>query len=99
MMHPTVEEIIEFVSFNELSDETIDLSAKVNEHIRNCPNCKAKVSSFQMVYDELCRIGNVNDAKKSIYRMVEDGELTSMIDSELKKIQLSNDNQIKDIIR
>ena len=99
MMHPTVEEIIEFVSFNELSDDTICLAAKINEHIRNCPSCMTKVSSFQMVYDELCRIGNVDDAKKSIYRMIDDGELASMIDSELEKIQLSNNNQIEDVIR
>ena len=68
MTHLTVEEIIEFVSIDKLSEETIALSTKVNEHIRSCPTCLEKVSSFQMVYDELCRIGSVSDVKQSIYR-------------------------------
>ena len=35
MSHLTVEEIIEFVSFDKLSEDTIVLSTKVNENIRS----------------------------------------------------------------
>lgn len=100
MSHLTVEEIIEFVSFDKLSEDTIALSTKVNEHIRLCSNCLEKVSSFQMVYDELCRIGNVADVKQSIYRLIDEGKIKAIQDSELsEEIQSSSENETNDIFR
>jgi len=78
MTHLTVEEIIEFVSFDKLNAETLALSTKVNEHIWSCPSCLKKVSSFQIVYDELCKIGNVADVKQSIYRLIDEGKIKEM---------------------
>lgn len=100
MTHLTVEEIIEFVSFDKLSEETVALSTKVNEHILSCPKCSKKVSSFQMVYDELCRIGNVADVKQSIYRLIDEGRIEAMHDKELnEEIRSSSDNKMNDVFR
>ena len=53
MTHLTVDEIIEFVSFDALNKENLVLAAKVNGHIRSCKSCFEKVSSFQTVYNKL----------------------------------------------
>ena len=53
MTHLTVEEIIEFVSFDALNKENLTLAAKVNGHIRSCKSCFEKVASFQTVYNKL----------------------------------------------
>lgn len=60
MTHLTVEEIIEFVSFDKLNAETLALSTKVNEHIWSCPSCLKKVCFkwFMMNY-----------AKSAMWRM------------------------------
>ena len=100
MTHLTVEEIIEFVSIDKLSEETIALSTKVNEHIRSCPTCLEKVSSFQMVYDELCRIGSVSDVKQSIYRLIDEGKIKVLQEAEVnEEIQSSSEYQMNDIFR
>lgn len=100
MTHLTVEEIIEFVSFDKLSEDTIALSTKVNEHIRSCFSCLEKVSSFQIVYDELCRIGNVTDVKQSIYRLIDEGKIKAMQESELsEEVQSSNEHETNHIVR
>ena len=100
MTHLTVEEIIEFVSIDKLSEETITLSTKVNEHIRSCPTCLEKVSSFQMVYDELCIIGSVSDVKQSIYRLIDEGKIKTMQETEVnEEIQSSSEHQMNDVFR
>ncbi len=100
MTHLSVEEIIDFVSFNELSKDTIDLSAKVNQHICSCPKCFETVSAFQMVYDELCRIGNTSDAKKGIYQLVSENNMLEMNATELYEAMQSFDStNLSDIAR
>ena len=100
MTHLTVEEIIEFVSFDKLSEDTITLSTKVNEHIRSCSTCVEKVSSVQMVYDELCRIGNVGDVKQSIYRLIDEGKIKALQETEVnEEIQSTNEHDMNDIFR
>lgn len=53
MKHLTVDEIIDFVSFDRIDSETLAMAASVNSHIRNCNDCMRKVRAFQLVYDEL----------------------------------------------
>ncbi|MGN0114784.1 MAG: hypothetical protein ACI396_05615 [Acutalibacteraceae bacterium] len=57
MKHLTVEEIMDFVSFDKLDEKTVSLAKKVNSHIMNCAECRKKVAAFQEVYDEMLRIG------------------------------------------
>ena len=100
MTHLTVEEIIEFVSFDTLSEDTMALSTKVNEHIRSCSTCLEKVSAFQMVYDELCRIGSVSDVRQSIYRLIDEGKIKVLQEAEVnEEIQSSSEYQMNDIFR
>lgn len=83
MTHLTVEEMINFVSFDKISNETTALASKVNSHICSCGECFEKVAAFQDVYDELCRIGTVNNARKCIYAIVDDAELERLNACEL----------------
>lgn len=58
MKHLTVDEIIDHVSFERLDRQALENAAKVNTHISCCGRCLRKVRAFQIVYDELVRVGN-----------------------------------------
>ena len=53
MKHLSTDEIMEFVSLENISAESLALIEKVNSHIRVCKGCFGKVRAFQLVYDEL----------------------------------------------
>ena len=57
MEHLTIEEIIEFVSFEKMDAESLKLASRVNAHIRSCPSCMRKVRAFQLVMEELSCMG------------------------------------------
>lgn len=85
MTHLTVEEIIDFVSFKELTEENIALAKKVNEHICSCKDCFQKVSAFQTVYEEFQRIGTISDTKQSIYQIIDDYNLREQQEQETQQ--------------
>lgn len=66
MNHLTVDDLIRFVSFETLDDETIEFSKTVNGHIRNCEDCRALVRSFQIIHDEFEKLCSHRDFKKYI---------------------------------
>lgn len=66
MKHLTVDEILNFVSLTELNNESIELSAAVNGHIRKCKKCLKLVRAFQMIYDEFSRLNVGGDFKDFI---------------------------------
>lgn len=70
MKHLTVDEIIEFVSLNELNNDAVKLIGLVNEHIRECEKCRRLVRAFQMVYDEFSRVGSDSDFKKTVLDVI-----------------------------
>ncbi len=51
MEHISIEEIINYITVTELNNETSDLLARVNGHIRKCSACKEKLRAFEMVND------------------------------------------------
>lgn len=53
MTHLTLDEIMEFVSLNELNEESMQLISMVNTHIAECDECRELVRSYQLVYDGL----------------------------------------------
>ena len=55
MNHPDLNELIEFVSMDELTPEALDASARVNAHLADCADCRARVRDLQKVYDALLR--------------------------------------------
>lgn len=61
MDHLTVDQIIEFVSMDELNERTAALSVSVNGHIRRCGQCRRTVRAFQMIHDEFSRSENTGD--------------------------------------
>ena len=68
MKHLMVDEIIDFVSFHKLDDESLALATKVNAHIFECNTCRKKVEAFQLIYDELIRMGRKDDLQTLIYK-------------------------------
>lgn len=66
MNHLTFEEIIAFVSFTEINQETIALSAAVNGHIRTCDKCLRLVRAFQLIYDEFTALNTDVDFIKYV---------------------------------
>ena len=66
MNHLSVDDIIDFVSINELNSESIKLAATVNGHIRKCDRCLKLVRSFQMIYDEFSMLNMRGDFRKYI---------------------------------
>lgn len=98
-MHLTIDEIIEFVSFSRISDETLSLSAKVNEHIRECGECAQRVMAFQAVYDELSSVCGASCAKESLYRVISEQELKDMQAQEIRQaIEPLEDVELKSLI-
>ena len=72
MMHLTVDEMIDFVSFNKMDNESLALAAKVNAHIFECNACRKKVEAFQLVYDEVVRMGRKDDFRAVINKKLSD---------------------------
>lgn len=66
MNHLTVDDIIDFVSLNEMNKEAVELSATINGHIRKCAKCLELVRAFQMIYDEFSRLNTSGDFKKFV---------------------------------
>lgn len=64
MKHLTVDEMIDFVSFEKIDNGIIDLASKVNTHILKCESCRKETLAFQIIYDELLRLGRSADFKK-----------------------------------
>lgn len=94
MSHLTVEQIIKFVSINELTSETIELASFVNTHIRSCQLCREKVAAFQNVYEELCRLENARVAKERLYTLVSDDRLEIIKREDLERIFKQNGEDI-----
>ena len=46
-------QIIEFISFDEINEDTLKLAAKVNSHISVCPACRSKIRSIQGILDRM----------------------------------------------
>ncbi|MBQ4556449.1 MAG: hypothetical protein IJA60_02225 [Clostridia bacterium] len=53
MEHLNFENVIEFVSFDKLNDESIKKSAEVNAHLAECEACRKIVRAAQLLYDEM----------------------------------------------
>ena len=66
MKHLTVDGMIDFVSFNKLDSESLALASKVNAHIFKCEICRKKVEAFQIIYDELVKMGRKEEFRSVI---------------------------------
>lgn len=55
--HLTVSELIEFVSADIADTSAQRMLVSVNTHIRSCPQCLERVRAFQVLHDELLRLG------------------------------------------
>lgn len=67
MEHLKLDEILEFVSIENYTEENIALATKVNAHIRNCKECFDKVKAFQIIYDEFLDMGHYATFKEHLY--------------------------------
>ena len=70
MKHLTVDQIIDFVSITKLDNESIELFATVNGHIRQCEKCLELVRAFQNIYDEFCRLNTTDGFKDFVSKTV-----------------------------
>ena len=93
MNHLTIEEILDFVSMNQINDKTLKLASKVNTHIRRCPECLRKVNAFQTVYDEFERMGKAHYFS-SVKRVVESNPLPPEKSSEIADLILKDNPEI-----
>ena len=57
--HLTTEQIIEFVSINELTEENIAKMKVVNAHVYRCEECAVRVRAFQTVGKEFALLGKL----------------------------------------
>lgn len=64
MDHLTIDQIIDFVSMDALTEQTLALAASVNGHIRKCPQCLQLVRAFQMIYDEFSVLARSGDFRR-----------------------------------
>lgn len=67
--HLTENEIIEFVSLDQLTDDSKKLLTRVNKHIRKCKKCFELVKSYQILYDEMnSRIKQQTTSENHIFK-------------------------------
>lgn len=85
MSHLTIDQIIDFVSMNQINDETLKLASTVNKHIGKCEKCLRKVRAFQLVYDEFVKLGK-ECYFDSIIRSIKDEKLGSIGATEIDDI-------------
>ena len=52
MEHLTFETVVDFLAINDLSEESLELSKKVNGHIRSCEQCRKLVQSMSVISQE-----------------------------------------------
>ncbi len=64
-MHLTTDEILNFITIDNMTPEVISFAAKVNCHIMQCEECRKKVEAFQIVYDKLSGT-TLSDPKRNI---------------------------------
>ena len=71
MEHLTAEQIIDFVSADEINEKSIQNIGKVNAHITECEECLQKVRAFQLIYDEFLEIYKSKASGKDLYEFFE----------------------------
>ncbi len=64
MEHLSVDEIIDFVSFEKWTEETAKLASIVNGHIYKCKECRTIVTAFQQLHDEFEDLCAAEDFKE-----------------------------------
>lgn len=72
MNHLSIDEVIEFVSFNKMTKENLELAARVNAHICRCEKCLELVNKYQAIYDEyteaaLCADSSAREEENVLY--------------------------------
>ena len=77
MDHLTIDEIIDFVTSENITD-SLALASRVNGHILRCQKCFNKVRAFQNVYDGLIEAGATDNIKQALSSQV-------IIEEELKE--------------
>ncbi len=55
--HLTTDEILDYISLTECSQESLRKCAAVTEHIRECEKCLHLVQAFQEIYDAFEELG------------------------------------------
>ncbi len=82
MKHLTVEQIIDFVSFETLDNNTLQIASQVTAHINCCDECMEKVRAFQTVYDRLKERGveKYFEAEAEKYGSMEFNDKTEELD-------------------
>lgn len=58
MDHLTVDEMMDFVSIDQLDQASLALASKVHAHLLQCEACREKVAAYQAAYDGLVKIAN-----------------------------------------
>lgn len=75
--HPSLSDLIAFVSMETLCAEILELSETVNAHLADCAACRARVRDLQMIYDALCREMDSSSAVLMLARRAFDREKQS----------------------
>ena len=78
MKHLTVDEFIDFVSMSRIDERSLLLASKVNTHIGECESCLRKLRAYQLVFDEMRRIGSKADYREKVYAIEKEGDIKNL---------------------
>lgn len=56
MKHLSIEEITEYVEARRVTEESLKLVSRVNNHIRGCAECEEKVTAYERVYNKMRKV-------------------------------------------
>jgi hypothetical protein len=93
MKHLTVDEIIDFVSFKQINDETMALASKVNHHIFTCEDCLRKVRAFRMVSKSFKVLAIDPELRKEIAAQAKEFEKEMLGEAPAKQVSVARKKQ------
>lgn len=85
------EEIIRYLSVNDISEESMQLVSRVHEHERECQLCREKIESFRAVYNKMGKLRRPVREPSVIRGMI---QAIHGIDAELLTPRKSRNSQV-----
>ncbi|MBQ9945522.1 MAG: hypothetical protein IJO68_03255 [Clostridia bacterium] len=75
--HLTIDEILDFVTMDNIDENTLSLIARVNSHILVCKECFELVNAIQLIQEEFERLQTSSDFRSFVSERYSNGRVSS----------------------
>ena len=67
LKHLSIEEITKYVETRQITEDSLKLVSRVNNHIRECAECNEKVTAYEFVYEKMRRVALQTENKANMF--------------------------------